>query len=107
MPVCAWANDSKLLLLRKADGQSGPDGKGKTDRDLLFDLTVAAQSMSEAALIVETALVRKLAKSLGKAEVDVNVEKPLHAYGGKCSYYFVVLQGLKNRPNRHTKQLIR
>ncbi|KAG4437379.1 hypothetical protein IFR05_007143 [Cadophora sp. M221] len=81
MPVCSWANDSKFLHLRKADGQSGPDGKDKTAKDLLVDSIVAAQSMDETTAIIETALVRKLAKSLGKAEVDINVEKPLHAYG--------------------------
>lgn len=41
--------------------------------------------MIEAAAIVEAALVRRLAKSLGMAEVDINVEKPLHAYGGESS----------------------
>ncbi|PVH76707.1 hypothetical protein DL98DRAFT_535488 [Cadophora sp. DSE1049] len=64
-----------------ADGQSGSDGKEKNDSDLLVETIVGAQSMVEAAAIVEAALVRRLAKSLGMAEVDVNVEKPLHAYG--------------------------
>lgn len=40
----------------------------------------AAESMIEVATIVEAALVRRLAKSLGLADVDVNVEKQLHIW---------------------------
>ncbi|KAH7369616.1 hypothetical protein BKA65DRAFT_544346 [Rhexocercosporidium sp. MPI-PUGE-AT-0058] len=72
MPVCAWANDSKFILVRKADAQSGADGKVKTESDLLVDSITAAESVSEATAILETALVRRLAKSLGMVEVDVN-----------------------------------
>lgn len=80
MPSVPWANDSKFSLLRKADGKSAAStGASEPTRDTLS----SAETLVEAERIVETALVAKLAKALGISPEDINIEQPLHAYGGK------------------------
>jgi len=84
MPFTPWANDSKFCLLRKADGQSGSSsGASDPTRDALS----SAETLIAAGGIVETALVTRLAKSLGISPEDVSAERPLHAYGGKLSNF--------------------
>ncbi|KAH6677568.1 putative lovastatin nonaketide synthase [Halenospora varia] len=78
MESAAWARDSKFMLLRKADGQSS-SGSG-TD-DPTREAFIGAESLPEAAGVVETALVSRLAKALFISPEDINIEQPLHAYG--------------------------
>jgi KR domain len=82
LPVAPWANDSKFILLRKADGLSGSSGGGDTAmRDALLGL----ESIAEAAVIVEMALTGRLAKALFINPEDIDIAKPLHSYGGMFS----------------------
>jgi hypothetical protein len=79
MDSAAWARDSKFMLLRKADGHSsGSSGSEDPTREAFME----AQSLAEAAGVVETALVARLAKALFVSPEDINIEQPLHAYGG-------------------------
>ncbi|RDL33235.1 Thiolase-like protein [Venustampulla echinocandica] len=73
-----WARDSKFMLLRKADGQSGAT---TGTEDPTREAFVSADSLAEAAGVVEMALVARLAKALFISPEDINIEQPLHAYG--------------------------
>jgi hypothetical protein len=79
MPITGWANDSKFILLRKADGLSG---SSSGDSNPTREAFMAAESLPEAAVIVELALTARLAKALYIPPEDIDVLKPLHAYGG-------------------------
>jgi hypothetical protein len=79
MPFAPWANDSKFILLRKADGQSDNSPRGDPTREAF----AASESLIEAVGVVEAALVARLAKALEISSEDINIEQPLHAYGGK------------------------
>jgi NADPH:quinone reductase-like Zn-dependent oxidoreductase len=81
MPVAPWANDSKFILLRKADGLSGSSARGDT---ALKDAFLVSESIAEAAVIVEMALTARLAKALFINSEDIDIAKPLHSYGGMC-----------------------
>ncbi|KAE9375002.1 putative lovastatin nonaketide synthase [Stipitochalara longipes BDJ] len=77
MPFAPWANDSKFVLLRKADGQSDSSPRGDPTREAFIE----SESLTEAAGVIEAALVTRLAKALGISSEDINTEQPLHAYG--------------------------
>lgn len=78
LPVAPWANDSKFILLRKADGLSGSSGGGDT---AMRDAFLVSESIAEAAVIVEMALTGRLAKALFINSEDIDIAKPLHSYG--------------------------
>ena len=82
LPVAPWANDSKFILLRKADGLSGSSGGGDT---AMRDAFLVSESTAEAAVIVEMALTGRLAKALFINSEDIDIAKPLHSYGGMFS----------------------
>ena len=81
MPETSWANDSKFILLRKADGRSGTVGVADPTREAFL----SSETLAEAAGIVESALVARLAKALFITPEDIDIEKPLHAYGGEIA----------------------
>ena len=77
----AMASDLKYVHLHELSGSSnGADGS--SDENIKTDLK-AAGSAENAFRVVENVLAAQLAKQLTMEKEDVDLEKPMHAYGGE------------------------
>ncbi len=65
---------------------------GTTSADSSEDIEIkeklkASKSVKEACLVVENVLATQLAKALNMEKDDVDLEKPMHSFGGKYTNY--------------------
>jgi hypothetical protein len=77
----AMTADLKYIHLQ--EGDANVDAGDASEDDAIKAALKAADSLREACKIVEGVIINQLAKSLAMEGSDVDLEKPMHAYGGK------------------------
>ena len=76
-----WPKDRKFDHRVQESTESG----GGTNKNELKEAVAGAKSLQEAAKAVENALKGNLASAMTASPEDVDVDKPLTAFGSKCS----------------------
>ena len=86
----AMASDLKYAHLHAQAGAESGSGDSSADEMIKIDLK-AASTLKDASLVVEGVLAAQLAKALTTEIENVDLEKPMHEYGGKyCTLSFLV-----------------
>ena len=76
-----WARDTKFSIIRK----TGDSTLLTQSQDSTRETFMNAESLADAAAVVEETLVARLAKALVMSTDNISTSQPLHAYGGKKS----------------------
>lgn len=82
----AMASDLKYAHLHDQVGAGSGPGDSSADEILKIDLK-AASTLRDASLVVEEVLAAQLAKALTMEKDDVDLEKPMHDYGGEHFFF--------------------
>jgi hypothetical protein len=78
-----WLDDPRFWHLRKADARASAASLDDGTESELKTAFLTISSFADGAKAIENALVGKLAKAMMIAPEDINIEKPISAYGGK------------------------
>lgn len=81
----AMASDLKYAQLHIQAGAESGTGDMSGDEMIKIDMK-AASTLKDASLVVEGVLAAQLAKALTKEKDDVDLEKPMHDFGGRFSF---------------------
>ena len=79
----AMASDLKYAQLHAEIGAGSGVGEASADEVIKTDMK-AATTLRDASLVVEGVLAGQLARALTMEKDEVDLEKPMHEYGGKC-----------------------
>lgn len=86
----AMASGLKYAQLHAEIGAGSGAGEASADEVIKTDMK-AATTLRDASLVVEGVLAGQLARALAMEKDEMDLEKPMHEYGGKCCSFLLHL----------------